>query len=108
VSERRDSNGQFCAGHPGGPGRPPRQTEAAYLLALSEAVTPDRWRAIVARAIEDAEQGDDKARAWLSTHLLPKAGSGTLWRTADAEARQDRFDRGEQTTDDIIWSFSGR
>ena len=45
------SNGQFAAGNPG---RPPRYVERDYLATLSEAVTPERWRQIVERALADA------------------------------------------------------
>jgi hypothetical protein len=44
--------------------------ELDYLAALSDAVTLDRWRAIVERAVDDAAKGDDKARAWLSRYLI--------------------------------------
>ena len=35
----------------GGPGRPTRSVEADYLVILGDAVTRDRWRKIVERAI---------------------------------------------------------
>ena len=46
----RKSNGQFAAGNPGGPGRPSRAIEAEYLGVLSERVTIEKWRRMVARA----------------------------------------------------------
>lgn len=66
----RDANGRFLPGGPAGPGRPPRQTERAYLEALSEACPLDKWVQIVARAVEDAIGGDDKARGWLASYLI--------------------------------------
>jgi len=66
----RNSNGQFAKGRPGGPGRPPRDVEKDYLAALTHAVTPDKWRSIVQRALTDAEAGDRFARDWLSKHLI--------------------------------------
>ena len=66
----RKSNGQFAAGNPGGPGRPSRAIEAEYLDVLSERVTIEKWRRIVARAADDAEAGDHRARQWLGQYLI--------------------------------------
>jgi len=41
------------------------------LPALREGVTLDDWRAIVARAVNDAKAGKRTAREWLSRYLLP-------------------------------------
>ena len=68
----RQTNGQFAIGNPGGPGRPKRETEAAYLCELRDAVPLADWRAICERAATDAMAGDHKARTWLSTYLLPR------------------------------------
>jgi hypothetical protein len=65
----RTTNGRFAVGNPGGPGRPRRAVEADYLAALGDAVPLDRWKAIVERAVTDAEQGDAKAREWLSRYV---------------------------------------
>jgi hypothetical protein len=63
-----------------------------YLAALSEAVPLSKWRAIVRKAREQAEQGDAQARRWLSGYLLGTNGPllqlaarETLGRTADDE-----------------------
>jgi len=37
---------------------------------LTEVVTPEVWVAIVKRAVEDAKQGDARARAWLADYLI--------------------------------------
>lgn len=66
----RDENGRFTAGNPGGPGRPRRAIERQYLAALSDAIPLDEWRAIVSRAVQDAKDGDAKAREWLSRYAL--------------------------------------
>lgn len=68
--EGRDERGRFAVGNPGGPGRPRRQTEAAYLQALSEACPPERWARICEKVAALAESGDLRAIAWLSKHLL--------------------------------------
>jgi hypothetical protein len=67
----RKSDGTFDKGNAGGPGRPPRVVERDYLVTMSDAVTLEDWRAIVARAVKDARDGDATARSWLSRHLLP-------------------------------------
>lgn len=66
----RSKNGQFAKGNPGGPGRPPRQTEKDYLLAMTEIVTLDDWRQIVELARQQALKGDHTARKWLADTLL--------------------------------------
>ena len=43
----RESSGQFATGNPG---RPVRAIEAEYLGVLSERVTIEKWRRMVARA----------------------------------------------------------
>ena len=67
---QRDSRGRFLPGHSGGPGRPPREVEADYLHTMSQVATLDAWRDICERAVEDARNGDAKAREWLSRHLV--------------------------------------
>ena len=66
----RDASGKFTRGNKGGPGRPPRAVEESYVKQLAARVTPERWTAIVDKAIQQAEAGDAKARAWLSTCLV--------------------------------------
>lgn len=66
----RNVGGRFAKGNPGGPGRPPRATEANYLIALTDVVTVDRWRAIVGRIASQAEAGNLKAAQWLGRLLL--------------------------------------
>ena len=66
----RTANGRFAQGNPGGPGRPPRQTEREYLRAMLAACTPDDWREIVGQVVEDAKGGDPKAREWLARYLV--------------------------------------
>ena len=64
----RQTNGRFAKGHPGGLGRPRRHIEREYVAALTDALSPKRWRAIVERA--DAEAGDHRAREWLGKYLV--------------------------------------
>jgi hypothetical protein len=72
TSNDRDEKGRFCAGTPGGPGRPPRPAEEKYLRTMTRVVKLKDWRAICERARADALAGDARARAWLSDYLLGK------------------------------------
>lgn len=71
----RDNRGRFLPGGPGGPGRPSRVVERAYLDATIGSVSLEDWSAIVARAVEQARDGDDRARAFLAKYLLPAPGA---------------------------------
>jgi hypothetical protein len=75
--DRDPETGRFAPGWHGGPGRPRRAIEADYLAALSEAVPLESWNAVIAKALEQAQNGDAKAREWLSGYLLPKPGEGS-------------------------------
>lgn len=73
----RDSRGKFLPGNPGSPGRKPRATGMAYLEVSLGAVSEDDWRAVTAKALEQAKAGDDKARTFLAKLfglLKPDAG----------------------------------
>lgn len=61
---------KFQKGHPGGPGRPKRQTEVAYLAVTMAACPLEAWREIVDVAVRDAKNGDAAARAWLGRYLV--------------------------------------
>jgi hypothetical protein len=65
----RDKGGRFAAGNAGGPGRPRREVERAYVDATIAAVPIDEWGEIVKQAVVDAKAGDGVARAWLSKVL---------------------------------------
>jgi hypothetical protein len=66
----RTADGRFAPGNSGGPGRPPRQTEREYLRAMMAACTPEDWEEIVERTVQDAKEGDPKAREWLARYLV--------------------------------------
>lgn len=68
----RDAHGHFAKGNPGSPGRAPRTTEAAYLQAVAAACPPPKWKKVVERAVQDAIDGDARARDWLSHYLIGK------------------------------------
>ncbi len=94
----RGQNGRFQVGNSGGPGRPPRQTELQYLVAISEACDVEKFRQIVAAAVDAAVAGDDKARSWLSSYLVGNANAKatSLSRVEFAErqlARDEELDK---------------
>jgi hypothetical protein len=82
----------FQKGNDGGPGRPRKETERRYLKSLIGCVPIARWRAVVKRALADAEAGDAKARDWLSRHLT---GDQPLQLLAQEE-RLDALEAAEQ------------
>jgi len=61
---------RFEKGNAGGPGRPKRQTEAAYLSVMMAACSLETWRDIVDAAVTHAKAGDPAARAWLGRYLM--------------------------------------
>ena len=66
----RDEKGHFIKGNGGGPGRPKRPKEEKYWRILLTSVSTDDWRAIVAKAVEQAKRGDSIARKWLADYLI--------------------------------------
>lgn len=70
-----------------GTGQQHRATERTYLDALSTACPPETWGEIVAKAVEDAKQGDAKSREWLAGYLVgrPENAATTLHRIAVEE-----------------------
>lgn len=68
----RDGHGRFAPGNRFGPGRPKIKVERQYMEALTGVVSIDDWKAIVRKAVIDARDGDDKARAWLAKYCLGK------------------------------------
>ena len=71
MSEERDVKGRFVKGWAGGPGRLPVVQEKKYLTVLQGAVDMDKWLKICVTAVEDAMDGNWRARDWLSKYLLP-------------------------------------
>lgn len=65
-----ENNGRFKKGWKGGPGRPPKARERAYLDATMSGCPPDEWVKIVRKAVADAKKGNAVARRWLSDILV--------------------------------------
>ena len=62
--------GWFQKGHPPSGGRKPRAVEEAYLKAVVGAVPMRKWKAILAKAVEQALLGESKARRFLADLLV--------------------------------------
>lgn len=91
----RGPDGRFVKGKPGGPGRPSRETEAEYRLAFTTAVPLAEWRLILAMALLQAKQGDDKARRFLADYIVGRPEE-TVW------AHVTRSTSIEEITDDEL------
>lgn len=66
----RQRNGRFAAGNPGGPGRPSRAREELYAKSIATVCDETAWKAICQRAVKDAQNGDARAREWLTRYLI--------------------------------------
>lgn len=84
---------QFKPGNQAAKGHKNAATSLAYKRLLREQVTEDRWREIVLKAIEQAAEGDDKARKWLSDILIAKniKMAGAMGRVDDVQGEIDRL-----------------
>lgn len=90
----RSGDGRFAPGNPGGPGRPRRAVEADYLKALAEACPPETFLEICQRAVDQARDGEPRARAWLADYLVGTRQPGALIEIAAREVvgRTSPFD----------------
>jgi hypothetical protein len=61
----------FKKGQSGNPkGRRPKEREVEYSNIIQSNCSPSDWKMIVAKAVEQAKRGDEKARKWLSDNLV--------------------------------------
>ncbi|HPB85735.1 MAG TPA: DUF5681 domain-containing protein [Paludibacteraceae bacterium] len=73
LTVKRDNLGRFVSGNSGNPsGRSARKTEHDYLELAKQKCGKSQWLAIVEKAVEQAMQGDARARQWLSDYLIGK------------------------------------
>ena len=71
----RDVKGRFVKGHKvpsKGAGRPPRAREQRYNDIMMTTCSFKAWKSIVAKAVEQALEGNYRARQGLSEYLLGK------------------------------------
>jgi hypothetical protein len=73
-----NDNGQYKKGNPRGPRQPKLQTERAHLEVVIAVCTPETWREVVHKAVEDCKASDAKARKWLSSYLMGRPGQTAL------------------------------
>ena len=66
---KRDEKERFIKGVSGNPGGRPID-QSKYLKKIDTALSFKKWRAIIIKAIDQAERGDSKARQWLSDYIL--------------------------------------
>jgi len=66
---KRSANGQFKKGTAAGPGRP-LDPIRNNLKSLYSVCKKSDWRQIVSKAVEQAIDGDAKARDWLSKYMV--------------------------------------
>ena len=88
---QRDSNGRFVKGNTvsKGHGRLPRQVESDYMAVVVGSVSLDDWQAIVQRAVQDAKDGDNTARQWLTKLLVGERVKNLTTALADVESERD-------------------
>lgn len=79
----REPDGRLRPGHPGGPGRPSKARELAYIAILREILTASEFAFIVRSAILRAQNGDAQARQWLSDYAIGKPGQSIDVRHVD-------------------------
>ena len=91
----RDEHGKFAPGNRGGPGRPPAAKETKYLRAMGSVVTVDDWVEITLRAVEDAKDGNYRARDWLSKYIVgpPQVGFDAVMEEHEDPETGQRFRR---------------
>src|SRR5215207_2624672 len=85
----RDAAGRFLEGTSAGPGRPPNPRKRQFTDALASRITAERWNEIVDRAVQDALNGDHRARVWLADHIMGKPANTLNLKGADAALLAD-------------------
>ncbi len=70
MQEQRDQKGRYLPGHSGGPGRPKKKRDPAYMTIVEEEVTHEDWRAIIRTLKEAALNGEPQAQKLLAAYLL--------------------------------------
>ncbi len=104
----RGSDGRFTKGNRASPGRPRREVEQEYRNATLGKVPLTRWRKIVARAVDDAEVGDAKARSWLTDILGLRPPARIAETTSDGDDMTlgrlltTLAERGDREPDNIV------
>ena len=70
VPAVRDENGRFIKGNKASPGRATAAKEKKYLATMVNVVSVKDWESITLMAVEQALEGDYRARDWLTKYLV--------------------------------------
>jgi len=73
VDSNRTASGRFAPGNTaalGHKGVRPKTYAHEYLAVLRDELTPDKWRKVVRAAIEQAIEGEHRARAFLASYAM--------------------------------------
>ncbi|MCF7960766.1 MAG: hypothetical protein K9M08_08480 [Pirellula sp.] len=81
------SSTKFQKGNPGGPGRP-KTKNTDYAQLIKDCLTPTAAFQIIDKAIENAKQGDARARAWLFSHVVAPIPKTVLVNEAALDSRE--------------------
>ncbi len=104
----RDARGLFqpgnkiSKGNKGGPGRPPRPVEEEYLRAISDAISPEDWRAATMALLEKAKAGDTKAFEVLSRYVAPPESRSRVTVSDERSERQDTLEDALRGYGDVL------
>jgi hypothetical protein len=86
MSERT-KEGRFVKGH-GVKGGRPKTVNTDYAKLIRDCLTPSAAFDIIDKAIENAKQGDARARAWLFSHVVAPIPKTILVNEAAIESRE--------------------
>ena len=80
-------------GQSGNPkGRPKRAFERAYLDATIGSVSLADWSDIIGKAVEQARDGDDRARNFLAKYLMPEQALKLVFATPEESSAEVVFE----------------
>lgn len=86
MTYRDPETGKFSRGNPGGPGRPPKKTEAAYAEAMRRAISVDEFEKLTKKMAEAVKKnGDVAAFKVLASYLAGLPVQRLQLSTSDAD-----------------------
>ncbi len=94
MSDRDPETGRFLPGNRAGTGNPsgrrgrPKTYYAEYVDELHETLTLETWRKIIEKAIEQAVDGDHRARQFLASYAM---GQPIQMIAADINGERERL-----------------
>lgn len=103
MSERT-KDGKFVKGH-GVKGGRPKTINTDYAKLIRDCLTPTAAYDIIEKAIDNAKQGDARARAWLFSHVVAPIPRTILVNEAALDSRESVDAVVSQLTPDQIAAF---